>query len=455
MISINTNMKLRHWPEIARYQCTSLNNPPKSDFPAHWEALNGRPKIVRLTAKIDDLWDYRTDEYFWDYQIGSNRYGKDPVVMDMMDKGKADSSFYPAGVRDVRYMEHLLSYAGGAEEVILFFRRYERAVVEGFISIEKYGEVIRTILEHHKELCPNIKYVEINEPDCDVFGNLTMFEFYPFYKQLYKAVNTLNKKHQYEVPIQVGGPCLAFAPENFEAWEQFIRLYMLDDDPEKRLDYYSYHDYNSDTTRLGLVYEKHKKLAEQMGLKASPVFVNEFGAIVLADAKYDRALENATGIIRAMLMYSKYEDMHIFPWCSMHDPVAQRSLTQFIRGENGEYIPTPCGHAMRLMNMLKGTEVKLEGADEGMAAAVCDGSKTRLLITNCSDRAEELHITIELSGGSCEYEEYRVDKNHNNYYTDSTHRVLEVTKRGKFALQGSTVLLETRMEPYSFALWEF
>ena len=40
---------------------------------------------------------------------------------------------------------------------MLNIRRYEREVaVEHVISYEKYEEVVERVIEHYKELCPNI-----------------------------------------------------------------------------------------------------------------------------------------------------------------------------------------------------------------------------------------------------------------------------------------------------------
>lgn len=450
-ISVDCKEMYREWPEVEKYQNSTLRYPPYGDFPPYWEKVIGRPKIMRCTLTLDDVWDYRTDEYFWNFEIGANRYQDDPsnVTYDCIEND------YPNAPRGIGYIEYITSHAAYADEVILMFRRYERAVAEGYISLEKYEQVIERTLEHYKELCPNIRYVEINEPNCEVFGNLTMFEFYPLFKQLYKAAGGVNNKHSYASPILVGGPCNASGIDGWHQWEEFMRLYLLDMDERKQLDFYSIHDYNSDIYRIEAFYKKHTALVTQMGLEDLPIFYDEYGIILPTRVDAD-SLINASGTIAAMILGSHYKDLYIFPWCSYHDPVIQRSNTHFIRNGRGQYIPTPCGHAMKMLSMLRGREIKIEGNSDYRAVAVTNGLKTMILVTNYSNSPERVSIVIENAHSDFLHTvEYCVDSLHNNCFADAEHYTLEVTVDNIITVSGGKACLSAVLEPYAFAIWEF
>lgn len=450
-LKINNTNRLRRWTRIEKYQNSTLRYPPKGDFPPLWQEVIGRPKIIRCTIKMDDVWDYRTDEYFWDYEIGRNRY-KDDLSKITHDRGEFEYSESPRGVS---YTEYLTSYTQYADETNFMFRRYERAVVEGHISVEKYGEVLETILEHYKELCPNIKYIEINEPNCPSFGELTMFEFYPLYKCLYTAVNHLNEKHDYDIPLLAGGPCIAGGVDCWHEWEEFMRLYQLDKDPKKRIDFYVFHDYERDVWREETFYRKHMELIQKMGMPDLPIFLNEYGVFLPTPDDFD-SLVNASGTLAGMLLESSHENLFIFPWCTFHDPVIQHSHTHFIRDEEGNYIPTPCGHAMKALSMLDGEELDLGEKARGKAVAVTDGKKIRVLVTNYGEQQEAVNLKFEnLPFRSLQVTEYRVDKTHNNYFTDASHRAFEITNKEVVPVGNETAAFTTELSPYSFALWEF
>ena len=68
---------VREWPRIEKYQNSTLRYTPPKDFAAFWNQQNGRPSIIRTWVTLDEVWDYRTDTYNWDYDIGVNNYVDD------------------------------------------------------------------------------------------------------------------------------------------------------------------------------------------------------------------------------------------------------------------------------------------------------------------------------------------------------------------------------------------
>ena len=63
-VTVETERVVRPWPRIERYQNSTLRYTPPADFPAFWASVNGRPRIIRTWITLDEVWDYRTDE--WD-----------------------------------------------------------------------------------------------------------------------------------------------------------------------------------------------------------------------------------------------------------------------------------------------------------------------------------------------------------------------------------------------------
>ena len=72
-IVIDAATVLRAWPNVEKYQNTTLRYTPNTDFPEVMEEIIGKPDIIRLFVTLDEVWDYRTNEYHGNYLIGENR----------------------------------------------------------------------------------------------------------------------------------------------------------------------------------------------------------------------------------------------------------------------------------------------------------------------------------------------------------------------------------------------
>lgn len=446
-IIANKNNIFRPRPILEGYQNNTLRYSPPKDFPAHYASRVGLPKLMRSSITLDEVWDYRTNEYFWDYKIGVNRYEGDP------NHAPYDWAFTRPAPSGVTFEEYLLSHSQACEEMIFFYRRYEREVIGGVISMETFAQVLENVIEHYKALCPNMVYIEQNEPNCEVFGAMNAFEYYQFYRVMYQVVNRLNARHHYEKPLKCVGPCLSFTAQQMHFYRQFLQLYKIDPCKEKRLDAYAAHEYHPDIDLLRKYYDAHLQILKELNLPEKPIFFDEFG-MMHPTQKAEDNLVNASGVLESLFDAATMENMHVFPWCSFHNPVLQRSLTQFQLTEQGTYEATPHGIATQLLHMLPEGQIALSGDGGRRAFAAGDGKALYLMATNYSD--QPLPICLSLAGFEGEkirITEYRCDLSHNNCFASPGTDRPEVTASYEYQRDEKDFCFETELTPYSFALW--
>ncbi|MBQ2732523.1 MAG: hypothetical protein IJF74_00035 [Clostridia bacterium] len=428
-----------------KYQNTTLRYTPNKEFCEVYEKEMGKIGICRVFICLDEVWDYRTGEYDFDYLIGYDKYnGKHYYNYDWPSTVPS-----PFGVH---FTEYLTSHSKISEELMFTFRRYEREVTDGIITYEQYEEVIKTVIERCKELAPNIRYIECcNEPELDVFGGLTMRQYYPLYKIACRVVKELNEKHNYEKPLLLGGPGMSWVPVRLNMWKELLTLWAEDDSPDFRLDFYSMHDYHPDHLRMLNFYIAHENIRERLGLPKLPCFYDEFGHDPGTGIKAD-SLRNGAYNISAMIRASKLDQVYIFPWCTFHNPKVQISLTQYI-SRDGKYLATPNGHAIKLLTMMDGDCLDIKGDPNFKCEAVKREDGTIfVLCTNPGVQADTFRL--ELSGiemSNVSITEYMVDSIKNNCVT-GTSEALEPTKQYTESISDK-LNINTELEPNGFALW--
>ena len=436
------------WRRLEKYQNSTLRFAPGEDFPAHLEKMIGRPKIMRCFLTLNDAWDYRTDEYIYDFVLGYDRYTDDPTV-PLYDRDETKLSPY-----GVTFMNHLRTHAEHADEVCFSIRRYEREVKTGQLSLEKYEEIVEHLLEYYKERVPNIRYVECNEPNCWQFGNMTSFEFYQIYKRLYRVVNRLNEKHNYDLPLLIGGPCYAEAPikEN----EEFLRLYAQDPDPAKRLDFYSTHLYNTDLTIIPKFYDWLKNLIKEIGLPNVPLHWNEYGATNDCSPDIKINQENAAYSIETLIAMSDKPDIFIFPWCSYHDPDIQVDRSQYIDfGRTTPYLPTFLGQAYIAISRLLDERIAVVGNLGNKGVVTTDGEKYVILVTNDTSKPKEVRFAISgIQKEKVKVRVYQVDALHNNCFIDHSVDDLKETACFELPVNNGEIEISEQLDVFAFTQWE-
>ncbi len=406
-ITVDSGKVIRKWPRVEAYQNSTLRYSPPPDFPAYAASKIGKPKIMRCWVTLDEIWDYRTGEYEWDYAIGVNRYAE--------DKQHYRYDWCSTVPNGTHFQDYLTSHAAEAEEVLLNIRRYEREVSDGIITYEKYGEVVEAVVAHCKKLCPNIVYIECgNEVELGSFGAMTTEEYVKIYKITAAVVKKLNEQNQYSLPLKIGGYAMSGCMSRWNEWQDFLLAIAADPVP---IDFYSMHDYNPNIYRLLDFTNRHRETVERLGLPDVPLFINEYGVCGCTSVPTD-SLKNASGVIAGMILGSHLKEAHPFPWCTFHNPKLQLSYTEFVRLDDGTYAPTPNGNAIIALHMLEENEIAIVQNTEYKAVATKGNGRIVLLFTNPSDEPLDLDITVI---GEFSYKvkltQYLCDSTHNNRVT--------------------------------------
>lgn len=445
-IQVDASVKTRVWPHIERYQNTTLRYTPNSDFPKVMEEVIGRPEIIRLFVTLDEVWDYRDNSYDWNYMIGVNKY-EDDAQHYHYDWPLTKPS--PFGVREEDY---LLSHAACADSVLLNIRRYEREVMDGIITINQYAVVFEQVVEHYKNLCPNIRYIECcNEVEIPNFGNLTMKEYYRLYKCCYQIIDRLNTRHHYDIPLLVGGFGMSAGISNWKYWNEFLEL--LSADAERKIDFYSMHEYHTNPGRVLEFYVRHHAKLKELKLPVLPLMMSEYGLRVgIGDAGRPHNLQNASGEIAGMILASYCEELKVFPWCTFHNPKQQLGRTMFLQDDQG-YVPTPSGHVMTMLHMLGKDELLIEDYVDNCAVATKDAERICILVAHPKANDNEVEIELQrVPKGNYHIREYLVDETHNNVLTDPNLKRLQPTSQFEQTIH-DTCQLSIKMIENSFCLW--
>jgi hypothetical protein len=449
-ITVNAKDPYRIWPHVEKYQNTTLRYTPSPAFPKVMEEVIGRPSIIRLFVTLDEVWDYRTDTYHWDYAIGVNPY-------------EGDENHYtydwpltvPSPV-NAHIQEYLISHSACAEEVLLNLRRYEREATDGIITYEKYEEVFENVVGYYKNLCPNITYIECcNEVELVQFGNLNMKEYYRLYKCASSGVQRLNEKHNYEKPLKIGGFGLSHGITHWSYWQEFLEL--LSKDPERNIDFYSMHEYHTNSYRIMEFYLRHQELLKALDLPELPLLMTEYGLRVgVGDAGRPTNLQNACGEIAGMIIGSHCPDLKMFPWCTFHNPNQQLGRTMFILNEKKKYIPTPSGHTMTMFKMLGTHELVIEEYLENKAVATIDNDRICVLISNPGQVETDVELVISnLDNGRYEAEQFMVNSYSNNCLTDPASNSLQATRKLDAVVEDNRLCINHKMIENAFCLWIF
>jgi hypothetical protein len=439
-IQVNRDERIGTYVDPTRWQNSTLRYAPPEDFPAYLADTLGRADIMRVWVTLDEYWDYRTGEFYPDYDIGVARY---PVSELHYPYDWGNIVPAPSGTR---FRAYLTSHAAQADELLLNVRRLEREVSDGVITYNQYEAIFEQAVEYCKELAPNIRYVEVcNEIDIKTFGLLSAEEYVGIYLRAYRAVKRLNEKHGYEMPLLVGGYAAAHPLHDWKKVYDIMALLAQSEIGARPMDFYSYHFYQTGATTglvrcgkmaeaalsgvemLRLIRAQHDRMLAELNLPDCPVFLNELGKAKTTGVDGD-ALYNAAGLITFLLAFG-CEDapkLYPFPWCTFHNPKLQISYTQFLLREDGSYAMTPNGVAVKMLHDLRGERLAVKVTDsyardtDYQAVAVEDADGISVLVANPS--GETVPCLLEIGGAQSG--EYRIvghlcDSYHNNCVTSA------------------------------------
>ena len=473
-IRVSADRSLGKYKDPTQWQNSTLRYAPPESFPAFLSGRIGRAKIMRTWITLDEYWDYRTGEFYPDYDIGVARYAPETLhyVYDW-------ASIVPAP-SGTRFKAYLTSHAKEADELLLNVRRLEREVSDGVITYEQYEEIFEKAVEYAKSLAPNIRYVECcNEVDIKVFGLLTAEEYAKIYLAAYRAVKRLNEKHRYDLPLEIGGYAAAHPIHQWDLMQGVMRILKETEIGDCPMDFYSYHLYELPESaglfrkgrdaeselggvgKLRRIMAQHRELLKELDLPEKPVFLDELGKARATGIDGD-SLFNAASLLTYLIAFDSegLEGLYPFPWCTFHNPKLQISYTQFLLNADGSYSATPNGHVIEILHGLSGNRLPISvteatGKDvEFRAIATKDGDTLSLVITNPTTDCSSVEFALEgLEDGAYHVEAYRCDAKENNIVTGKGTGVLEKSAEADRKAVNGVLRHRTFLEPNALALY--
>lgn len=442
-----TTIPYRH-PERCQ-ACSMCAAPPNADLPLKVAESYGRLRLVRYHVCLDEVYDFRNDTFRFDYPIGHFLFEDEP---------RKWRAYWERTFRTQTSMKELMkNFADNTDDILLGIWRYERDVLDGLVTWEQYERAIETTIEHYKDFCPNIRYIEFSN-EC-YYWQISSEQYYKLYSCVVRSVNRLNQKHHYEKPLLVGGNAIDSIINRPHLWWEFLKIYAEDTNPEKRLDFYTFHDYHVDHgPRLHQMIAIHKAFLKKLNLPEKPMFFDEFGHVCPARGDLTSNLKNAAGVLVTMIASLPYENLELFPWCTFHNPDSQMCYTHFLE-KDGKYIETPMAHAMQLLSKIDGEVVPYTAEKETNPVSenvlIVKGKDAYyVLAVNLRDR--DMFFDITLTGMKETFLHivaYMVDEELNNCLTGNPEdTTLYKTRNYTHPIDGS-YQLEKILHPHAFCLW--
>jgi hypothetical protein len=436
------------------YVNVSRRAPPPVELCARIEEEYGRPTATRCWLMLDQMWDYRTDTYRFNYEINRDYYEGDP------NKKRYGVVGHTTGLH---YYDYLDSVGAHSETVMMNIRRYEQEVLTGMLTFEKWKQVFKSAVQHYKQRCPNLRYIEVlNEPTAENQSNLRSIEdYYGFYRCAYEAINELKAELNPALPLLVGGNA-GFGTKHAV---HLVRDFGRDASPSKRLDFLSFHHYSlgrGPAEIAGWEDEIDAALA-QAGLPTDiPIYVTEIGYGHRWRGDPAKNLWQAAGMTAYQYQARHAPDLRLFPWVQYHSQ-AQIAFVEF----DTELRMTPFGAAVKMLRMHREREVAatssgLQQDGNGLGAlATMDDAGVTIHLWNLqpdgetSARAEVsvANLPERLRTGHLVIRRYLIDSTHSNCLaTPDKPGGLEMV--GERRVQGSAVLrFSAELEPMALCLW--
>ena len=464
---IDVSEDFRPFPDLAAYWNTSLQKVSAPILGKIGEESFGKAKIIRCWLNLDEMWDYRTREFDFNFRIGVDKY------KDIKEKHR--ETWNSELESSVHYCDYIKAFSTHSEEIMLTIRRYERDILDSSLPVSKddWKMIFKKGLLHYKKLFPNIRYVEVcNEYALKSFMASTDEEYYLFYKLGYEAVNEVNEELQLNVAnrILVGGPVVT-GPV-IKQLDAFFGLFSKDESKNKTLDFVSWHDYHTDIAQTSYREKEIKSLLLKYGLSENlPLYVTEHDPYHFSEDKLEYHFLNAACLPKSLYFYSLYSpNVKIFPWVLYHNAKIQTKFMWF-DGPNetdtkaSEIKMLPLGASMRALSLHKGREIPVENDIKNNDLVLVSASKNKIVVQAInlgSQKKIRLSLTSinkrfsQIRNGKLKVEKYLIDSKHSNCLTNSMFAGgLEKVEESLLKVnKGNVTLEESELEKNGIVLWE-
>ncbi|MBN2451164.1 MAG: cellulase family glycosylhydrolase [Lentisphaeria bacterium] len=443
--------------DLELWGCVNVSRraPPPPELCAIIEKEFGQPKVTRCWLMLDEMWDYRSGQYRFDYEINRDYYEGDPNKKRYGVAGVATG---------LHYYDYIDAVSRHSDTVLLNIRRYEQEVLSGMLTVATWKEVFKSALAHYKARCPNLRYVEVlNEPTAKNQSNIgSMKEYYRFYRSAYEAVKEVNQELKPELPLLVGGTSGFRTAQAIHLAKAFAR----DPNPAKRLDFLSFHHYWAED-RPCQVGEWEKEVDDALAAADLstdlPIFVTEIGYANRWMTRPDRNLWQACGMTAFQFYARRSPDLRLFPWVQYHSK-QQIAFVQF----DTDLRMTPYGAAVRMLRLHRRREVAAvsrgldpNGNGLGVLATMDENGLVVHLwnlqpdgTTSVAAEVTVANLPPALRQRPLAMRRYLIDSTHGNGFAEGHGAPgLEQVETGNLTV-GDTVTLTANLEPMALCLWQ-
>jgi len=452
------------FPALAGYPNTSVQKVPAPVLAEIAEKELGKPEITRCWLNLDEMWDYRTRQFDFDFQIGVDKY-KDI-------KAKHRESWNWVLESQVTFYQYMKAFSEHSNQIMLCIRRYERDILDKKlpISLQDWKMIFKEGLKHYKVLFPNIRYIEVgNEYHLKGFMAASDEEYYIFYRLAYEVVNELNKELQLDdgKKLLIGGPVTT---GQFQRLEHFLELYSKDTDPAKKLDFVSWHEYHTNISKTA---NRQKEITDWLSKYNLPVdlpmFITEHDPYHFSEDKPEYHMLNTAYLPKSLYFTGKLSPgIRIFPWVLYHNSKIQTKFMWFEGPNNpdtkaSEIHMLPLGASVKFLSMHKGKELEVSNDIKGKDLVIASVQADRVIV-EAINYSVPRNVTLSLSNLRNAFPDtrrvkvvkYLIDSKHSNRlnnpaFTGSIEEVENVEmKVGKKPL----VLNHDGLEKNGLVLWE-
>lgn len=464
---IDASRYFRRFPDLVGYRNTSIQKAPAPVLAEVSERELGRAKITRCWLNLDEMWDYRTREFDYNFRIGVDRYKDIPE--------KFRESWDWESETNIHFDDYLKAFGKHSDEVLLCIRRYERDILDGKLGVtrEDWKTLFKNAVRHSKEICPNVRYIEVcNEYGCAGFIGCTPDEYYGFYRLACQAVNEVNAEMKLSEKdrLLVGGPNAVRDAMN--ALHLFFENFSKDESPDKRLDFVTWHEYHD---RYAETAHRQKQVTRMLSLDRLPtdlpMFITEHDPYHPKAGSREYNLINGAGLVKSLYFSSVFSPgVKIMPWVLYHDGEIQTRFMWFegpnqpdTRAEELRMLPAGC--SMKLLGMHRGWEIAVDNAIEDdeivLASVQNDGLAVQAVNygepKDVSLRMEKLsEVFPALGDGELRVVKYLIDEEHSNRvaepdYPGGIEKVDECRVRPR---EGTIRLEHPRLSKNGIVFWK-
>ncbi len=340
-----------------------------------------------------------------------------------------------------------------------------------------YQNFVRQTILYYKRKYPKIKYIQVsNEPD---FSNETMATYYPVYQHYYRGLNEANAILTAEIgqsysPILLSnGAFTSNVPGMLAYAHNFFISYKTDPDPNKKLDFFSFHSYGESNRPLELLTARSRIDSAMLShqLPKIPVFLSEYGMVGGSslpsglNLAQTVTMQPAGQITKAFYLYEGGCD-NVLNWLIHHATIEYKS--ELLDIQNG--YASPYGNGLLLCRKLSDFETRIKAESKGIdnvglgthAMATKGNNKgIALLVWNYNWTRVTPDVDVQLliknipkqyfPAGKINSTMYVIDSKNNNYYLNPAQKTLTVTTQQSYDYQ-SFLKIPVKLERSSVVL---